>query len=160
MNRKLGAPAGAFLGVYGVQSAFESRTSSLMTPLNRDAFGAWLCTGACSGADRAQPTIARARTVNNWFLLRSPMKRLQELSGLFVSRSEWHEAIRVPPRGAARNTGRLADRGCGPTSDGGLLCYSVGSGVDCRRGPEVRPVRWEGCRRFRRIDDRHDTCYV
>jgi hypothetical protein len=33
MNRMFGAPSGAFFGVNGPQSAFESRTSSLMVPL-------------------------------------------------------------------------------------------------------------------------------
>ena len=33
-NRTLGAPSGALMGVYGVQSGTESRTSSLMVPLN------------------------------------------------------------------------------------------------------------------------------
>jgi hypothetical protein len=32
-NRMFGAPSGALVGVYGSQSGFESRTSSLITPL-------------------------------------------------------------------------------------------------------------------------------
>lgn len=33
MNRMFGDPSGAFLRINGAQSAFESRTSSLITPL-------------------------------------------------------------------------------------------------------------------------------
>src|SRR5262252_2679270 len=35
--RTFGAPLGAFFSSYGVQSGFESRTSSFMTPLNSAA---------------------------------------------------------------------------------------------------------------------------
>jgi hypothetical protein len=48
MNRKFGAPAGAFFGVNGVQSGFELRTSSAMTPLN--VFAAFASASAFSGA--------------------------------------------------------------------------------------------------------------
>src|SRR5262245_20934215 len=56
MNRKLGAPSGAFFGVNGVQSGFESRTSSLMTPLNPDTFCAPLevCCDGCSTVQAAR----------------------------------------------------------------------------------------------------------
>src|SRR5262245_897785 len=68
MNRKLGAPSGAFFGVNGVQSGFESRTSSFMTPLNPGTDGAWDdgcvaggATGACFGVScRLQPEVPTA----------------------------------------------------------------------------------------------------
>src|SRR5262245_26576845 len=44
MNRKLGAPSGAFFGVYGVQSGLELRTSRLITPLKPGVAGR---AGAC-----------------------------------------------------------------------------------------------------------------
>src|SRR5262245_60025690 len=50
MNRKLGAPSGAFFGVNAVQSSFESRTSSFMTPLKPGTDGplATACSAGCS----------------------------------------------------------------------------------------------------------------
>src|SRR5215831_19664574 len=57
MTRKLGAAAGAFFGVYGVQSALESRTSSLMTALEPGVAGVCVCAAACSEEGFAHPLI-------------------------------------------------------------------------------------------------------
>src|SRR5262245_24475206 len=70
MKRKFGAPAGAFFGVNGPQSALESRTSSLITPLKAlagsGAFGA--------GCSREQPATAStaARRISLRFMVVSP----------------------------------------------------------------------------------------
>src|SRR5262245_32505557 len=71
MNRKLGAPSGAFLGANGVQSGFESRTSSFMTPLkpgaegaSDDGFAAGGGAGACFGVScRLQPAEPTANPI-------------------------------------------------------------------------------------------------
>src|SRR5262245_65292466 len=56
MNRKFGAPSGAFFGVYGVQSGFDSRTSSLIAPLNVDPAAAPVGGACCCGAQAATPS--------------------------------------------------------------------------------------------------------
>src|SRR5262245_14675181 len=63
MKRKFGAPAGALFGVNGPQSALESRTSSLITPLN--AFAGSVALGASSS--REQAARARAAITTNSF---------------------------------------------------------------------------------------------
>src|SRR5215813_14069752 len=68
MNRKLGAPSGAFFGVNGAQSAFESRTSSLMTPLNSlsDLGACALAVGAPACCEQAaSPSTVKAGTKPN-----------------------------------------------------------------------------------------------
>src|SRR5262245_37223614 len=70
MNRKLGASAGAFLGVYGAQSGFESRTSSFVTPLKPVVPVAPVVPvvpvvrAEARSDDRVQPVIARPSTTN------------------------------------------------------------------------------------------------
>ena len=57
-----GAPSGAFFGVYGAQSGTESRTSSLMTPLNAlVASDGWAPWAPAAPALISRPTTARLR---------------------------------------------------------------------------------------------------
>src|SRR5262245_29531706 len=60
MNRKLGAPAGAFFGVKVAQSGFESRTSSFMTPL-KPGTDDGLADPCCDGCWFEQPANPRHR---------------------------------------------------------------------------------------------------
>src|SRR5262245_2440882 len=73
MNRKFGAPSGAFLGVNGVQSGFESRTSSLTTPLNPDTCG-FLVEAGCDVFSMAQPMSAAVSPVRK-HTIRDPLER-------------------------------------------------------------------------------------
>src|SRR5262245_60191839 len=64
MNRKLGAPSGAFFGVNGAQSAFESRTSSLMVPLKPPGVAGAPPAARCAGGfSTAQAARAAARPI-------------------------------------------------------------------------------------------------
>src|SRR5262245_33945096 len=60
MIRKFGAPSGAFLGVYGVQSCLESRTSSFIVPLNSPGGAGSREDCACCGGACAKDVNASA----------------------------------------------------------------------------------------------------
>src|SRR5262252_10996741 len=79
MNKKFGAPWGAFFGVYGPQSAFESRTSSLMTPLNAlsdlDACALAGVDTCCEHAVSASSADAAATTEDSFTMPAFPSHR-------------------------------------------------------------------------------------
>src|SRR5262245_58346252 len=158
MTRKLGAPAGAFFGVYGVQSAFESRTSSLMTALEPGVAADCVCAVAFSGDDRAQPAARTAIKANSRSALRSFMVSTPErCDDCDIRRQPMRLRLRTghPKHGAhaRRQVQPAFDRQAHGIDElvGSVTLQDVASSAAVERLPNDSPTAFDGDEDDRRV---------